>query len=48
MKESDPDEPEPLTQKQLLELVRTDLADLDLVGELFTQRRAEAAAEDGA
>ena len=35
-----------LTRSQLQELVRADLAGLDLVGELLTGRRAEAAAED--
>jgi bifunctional DNA-binding transcriptional regulator/antitoxin component of YhaV-PrlF toxin-antitoxin module len=35
-----------LTRPQLQELVRTDLAGLDLVGELLAERRAEAAAED--
>jgi AbrB family looped-hinge helix DNA binding protein len=37
-----------LTRPQLQELVRTDLAGLDLVSELLTERRAEAAAEDAA
>jgi AbrB family looped-hinge helix DNA binding protein len=37
-----------LTRPQLQELVRADLAGLDLVGELLTERRAEAAAEDAA
>jgi AbrB family looped-hinge helix DNA binding protein len=37
-----------LTRSQLQELVRADLADLDLVGELLAERRAEAAAEDAA
>lgn len=35
-----------LTRPQLQELVRTDLAGSDLVGELLAERRAEAAAED--
>ena len=35
-----------LTRPQLQELVRTDLAGLDLVSELLAERRAEAAAED--
>ena len=35
-----------LTRAQLQELVRADLADLDLVGKLLAERRAEAAAED--
>jgi AbrB family looped-hinge helix DNA binding protein len=35
-----------LTRPQLQELVRADLAGLDLVGELLIERRAEAAAED--
>jgi hypothetical protein len=35
-----------LTRSRLLELVRADLAGPDLVGELLTERRAEAAAED--
>ena len=37
-----------LTRPQLQELVRADLAGLDLVGELLSGRRAEAAAEDAA
>jgi AbrB family looped-hinge helix DNA binding protein len=37
-----------LTRSQLQELVRADLADLDLVGELLDERRAEAAADDAA
>jgi AbrB family looped-hinge helix DNA binding protein len=37
-----------LTRPQLQELVRTDLAGLDLVGELLAERRAEAAADDAA
>jgi AbrB family looped-hinge helix DNA binding protein len=37
-----------LTRSQLQELVRADLAGLDLVGELLAERRAEAAAEDAA
>ena len=37
-----------LTRPQLQELVRADLAGLDLVGELLTERRAEAAADDAA
>jgi AbrB family looped-hinge helix DNA binding protein len=35
-----------LTRSQLQELVRADLAGLDLVGELLAERRAEATAED--
>jgi AbrB family looped-hinge helix DNA binding protein len=35
-----------LTRPQLQELVRTDLAGLDLVSELLAERRAEAAADD--
>jgi AbrB family looped-hinge helix DNA binding protein len=35
-----------LTRSQLQERVRADLAGLDLVGELLTERRAEAAADD--
>jgi AbrB family looped-hinge helix DNA binding protein len=35
-----------LTRPQLQELVRADLAGLNLVGELIEERRAEAAAED--
>jgi AbrB family looped-hinge helix DNA binding protein len=34
-----------LTRPQLQELVRADLAGLDLVGELLAERRAEAAGE---
>jgi AbrB family looped-hinge helix DNA binding protein len=34
-----------LTRPQLQELVRADLAGLDLVGELLAERRAEAADE---
>jgi AbrB family looped-hinge helix DNA binding protein len=37
-----------LTRPQLQQLVRADLAGLDLVGELLAARRAEAAAEDAA
>ena len=37
-----------LTRPQLQELVRADLAGLDLVGELLAERRAEAAADDAA
>jgi AbrB family looped-hinge helix DNA binding protein len=37
-----------LTRAQLQELVRADLAGLDLVGELLAERRAESAAEDAA
>jgi AbrB family looped-hinge helix DNA binding protein len=37
-----------LTRAQLQELVRADLASLNLVGELLAERRAEAAAEDAA
>ena len=36
------------TRAQLQQLVRSDLAGLDLVGELLAERRAEAAAEDAA
>ena len=36
------------TRSQLQELVRADLAGLDLVGELLAERRAESAAEDAA
>lgn len=35
-----------LTRPQLQELVRADLAGLDLVTELLSERRADAAAED--
>jgi AbrB family looped-hinge helix DNA binding protein len=35
-----------LTRPQLQELVRADLAGLDLVGELLAERRAEAASEN--
>jgi len=35
-----------LTRPQLQELVRADLAGLDLVGELLAERRAECAGED--
>jgi AbrB family looped-hinge helix DNA binding protein len=35
-----------LTRSQLQELVRADLAGLDLVGELLAERRAEATADD--
>ena len=35
-----------LTRPQLQELVRADLAGLDLVSELLAERRADAAAED--
>jgi len=35
-----------LTRPQLQEVVRADLAGLDLVGELLGERRAEAAADD--
>ena len=35
-----------LTRSQLQELVRADLAGLDLVGELLADRRAEAVADD--
>lgn len=35
-----------LTREQLQDLVRRDLAGLDLVGELLAERRAEADAED--
>jgi len=37
-----------LTRPQLRELVRADLAGLDLVGELLAERRAESAADDAA
>jgi AbrB family looped-hinge helix DNA binding protein len=37
-----------LTRAQLQDLVRADLAGLDLVGELLTERRAEATADDAA
>jgi AbrB family looped-hinge helix DNA binding protein len=37
-----------LTRAQLRDRVRTDLAGLDLVGELLAERRAEAAAEETA
>ena len=37
-----------LTRSQLQDLVRADLAGLDLVGELLAGRQAEAAAEDAA
>ena len=37
-----------LTRPQLQELVRADLAGLDLVGELLAERRTEATAEDAA
>lgn len=37
-----------LTRIQLQQLVRADLAGLDLVGELLADRRAEAAADDAA
>ena len=36
------------TRAQLRDRVRTDLAGLDLVGELLTERRGEAAAEGAA
>lgn len=35
-----------LTRSQLRDLVRADLAGLDLVGELLAERESEAAAED--
>jgi AbrB family looped-hinge helix DNA binding protein len=35
-----------LTRPQLMDLVRADLAGVDLVGELLAERRADAAAED--
>jgi AbrB family looped-hinge helix DNA binding protein len=35
-----------LTREQLKELVRADLSGLDLVAELLSERRREAAAED--
>jgi AbrB family looped-hinge helix DNA binding protein len=37
-----------LTRPQLQELVRADLAGLDLVAELLSERRTEAAADDAA
>ena len=37
-----------LTRPQLQELVRADLAGLDLVSELLAERRGEAAADDAA
>jgi hypothetical protein len=37
-----------LTRAQLRQRVRAELADLDLVGELIAERRAEAASEDNA
>jgi AbrB family looped-hinge helix DNA binding protein len=37
-----------LARSQLQELVRTDLAGLDLVGDLLAERRAEADVEDAA
>jgi AbrB family looped-hinge helix DNA binding protein len=37
-----------LTRAQLRDLVRADLAGLDLVGELLEERRAAAAEEDAA
>lgn len=37
-----------LTRPQLQELVRADLAGLDLVSELLSERRADAAADDAA
>ncbi len=37
-----------LTRTQLQQLVRADLAGLDLVEELLAERRAEAAADDAA
>jgi AbrB family looped-hinge helix DNA binding protein len=37
-----------LTRSQLQDLVRADLMGLDLVDELLTERRAEAAADDAA
>jgi AbrB family looped-hinge helix DNA binding protein len=37
-----------LTRPQLQELVRADLAGLNLVGELLAERRAESASEDAA
>jgi len=36
-----------MTRNQLLAKVREDLKDLDLVGELLSERRAEAAREEG-
>jgi bifunctional DNA-binding transcriptional regulator/antitoxin component of YhaV-PrlF toxin-antitoxin module len=35
-----------LTREQLKELVRADLSGLDLVGELLSERRRDAAAEE--
>jgi bifunctional DNA-binding transcriptional regulator/antitoxin component of YhaV-PrlF toxin-antitoxin module len=37
-----------LTREQLKAMVRSDLSDLDLVGELLAERRRQAAAEDAA
>jgi AbrB family looped-hinge helix DNA binding protein len=37
-----------LTRRQLRDRVRSDLAGVDLVGELLAERRAAAAAEDAA
>ncbi len=37
-----------LTRAQLRDRVRANLAGLDLVGELLTERRSEASAEDAA
>jgi hypothetical protein len=37
-----------LTRSQLQELVRADLAGLNLVAELLAERRAESAADDAA
>lgn len=37
-----------VTQDQLKDLVRSDLAGADLVGRLLTERRRDAAAEDAA
>ena len=37
-----------LTRRQLRDRVRSELAGLDLVGELLAERRAAAAAEDAA
>jgi bifunctional DNA-binding transcriptional regulator/antitoxin component of YhaV-PrlF toxin-antitoxin module len=37
-----------LTRSQLQELVRADLAGVDLVGELLAERRAESVTEDAA
>ncbi len=36
-----------LSRSQLQQVVREDLADVDLVGELLVERRSAAASEDG-